>query len=104
MPLFSLLPPVQLNGSRRFRSNPTASPWRGRISLAGYSLQKFNKVLLRSLNNFVETFVRAAVFKMYMSAIAETLGTDLFLSAPMRGRMEAHLEELKERLLKPIVA
>jgi hypothetical protein len=34
----------------------------------------------------------------------ESVQEDPFLSAPMRGPMEGRLEELKERLLRPVVA
>ncbi len=42
---------------------------------------------------------------MNMTGTFETLADSegLFLAAPMRGQMEAELEHLKERLLKPVL-
>jgi len=38
-----------------------------------------------------------------MTAMTESLGSEIFLTAPVRGQIEVHLEDLKQRLLIPII-
>jgi hypothetical protein len=40
---------------------------------------------------------------MTMTAMTESLDSEIFLTAPVRGEIEAHLEDLKQRLLMPII-
>ena len=40
---------------------------------------------------------------MTMTSMIESPGSGIFLTAPIRGQIEVHLEDLKQRLLMPIV-
>ncbi len=40
---------------------------------------------------------------MTMTAMTESLGSEIFLTAPIRGQIEVHLEDLKQRLLMPVI-